>query len=113
LELVAQIGCIPACESQGIGIDTLSGQITVEFMVFFFFLNRLIGSLYGRVVGLSLVSLFGVHIGSATYWKWMDPGAFALIGAASFMGGVTRLTMTVTVIMVSLGTVRFENCTVC
>lgn len=35
------------------------------------------------------------------YWNWMDPGVFALIGAASFFGGVTRLTMAVTVIMVS------------
>ena len=47
-----------------------------------------------------MVSFCGVNIGD-NYWKWMDPGAFALIGAASFMGGVTRLTMTVTVIMVS------------
>ncbi len=29
----------------------------------------------------------------------MDPGAFALIGAGAFMGGVTRLTISVTVIM--------------
>lgn len=66
-----------------------------------FCFDSLIGSLYGRMIGLAMVSLFGVHIGEDTYWKWMDPGAFALIGAASFMGGVTRLTMTVTVIMVS------------
>ena len=62
--------------------------------------NSLIGSLYGRMIGLVMVSFCGVNIGD-NYWKWMDPGAFALIGAASFMGGVTRLTMTVTVIMVS------------
>ena len=30
----------------------------------------------------------------------MDPGAFGLIGAASFFGGVSRLTMSLTVIMV-------------
>ncbi|KAK7115171.1 chloride channel protein C-like isoform X2 [Littorina saxatilis] len=62
----------------------------------------LIGSLYGRMVGLVMVSLFGLHVDKDSYWRWMDPGAFALIGAASFMGGVTRLTMTVTVIMMEL-----------
>lgn len=31
----------------------------------------------------------------------MDPGAFALVGAASFFGGVSRLTMALAVIMVS------------
>ncbi|KAK7492242.1 hypothetical protein BaRGS_00016539 [Batillaria attramentaria] len=62
----------------------------------------LIGGIYGRMVGLGMVSLFGVHTDKTSYWKWMDPGAFALIGAASFFGGVTRLTMAVTVIMMEL-----------
>ncbi|EDV26598.1 uncharacterized protein TRIADDRAFT_54760 [Trichoplax adhaerens] len=59
-----------------------------------------IGALYGRIIGLSLVSLFGVH--QSGYWAWMDPGAFALVGAASFFGGVSRLTMSLTVIMMEI-----------
>ena len=32
-------------------------------------------------------------------WAWIDPGVFALIGAGAFMGGVTRLTVALAVIM--------------
>ena len=32
----------------------------------------------------------------------MDPGAFALLGGVSFFGGVTRLTMSLAVIMVEI-----------
>lgn len=51
-------------------------------------------------MGLAMVSIFGVHRGESI-WAWMDPGAMALIGSASFFGGVSRLTMSLTVIMVS------------
>lgn len=62
-----------------------------------------IGALYGRFVGLILVKIL-MYSGShdPQMWAWIDPGAFALIGAASFFGGVTRLTMAVTVIMMEL-----------
>jgi len=60
----------------------------------------LIGGLYGRILGRIAVDLFGVQNGA--YWQWMDPGAFALLGGASFFGGVTRLTMSLAVIMVEI-----------
>ncbi|KAK3604540.1 hypothetical protein CHS0354_000361 [Potamilus streckersoni] len=62
----------------------------------------LIGSLYGRIIGITMTSMFGIHSEDYGYWAWLDPGAFALIGAASFFGGVTRLTLAVTVIMMEL-----------
>ncbi len=48
-----------------------------------------------------MVDLFGVT-GSDPYWDWVDPGAMAMVGAVSFFGGVTRLTMSLTVIMVEM-----------
>ena len=45
-----------------------------------------------------MVDIFGVH--AEGQWAWMDPGAFALIGAASFFGGIPGLTMSLAAIMV-------------
>ena len=67
---------------------------------------RIVGAIYGRIVGRLMVSMFGIYT-HAEYWEWMDPGAFALIGAASFFGGVTRLTLAVTVIMVCIIQCRY------
>ncbi|XP_072855019.2 chloride channel protein C [Pogona vitticeps] len=59
-----------------------------------------IGALYGRIVGLILISIFGVRTDESG--AWMDPGLFAAIGAASFFSGVSRLTISLTVIMVEI-----------
>ncbi|XP_059164918.1 chloride channel protein C-like [Physella acuta] len=61
----------------------------------------MIGALYGRIIGLIMVDLFGIHLDN-DYLSWMDPGAFALIGSASFFGGVSRLAPAITVIMMEL-----------
>ncbi|XP_025056823.1 chloride channel protein C-like isoform X2 [Alligator sinensis] len=58
------------------------------------------GALYGRIVGLILVSIFGVQTNG--YGAWIDPGLFAAIGAASFVSGVSRLTVSLTVIMIEI-----------
>lgn len=47
-----------------------------------------------------MVDVFGVP--TDPYWSWLDPGAMAMIGAVSFFGGVTRLTVSLTVIMVEM-----------
>ena len=66
---------------------------------FYYHIYSVIGALYGRMVGLAMVDLFGLFVGKS-YWNWIDPGAFALIGSASFFGGVARLAPAITVIMV-------------
>lgn len=69
-------------------------------IVYLFFFCRYIGALYGRIVGLVLVSIFGIQTDESH--AWIDPGLFAAIGAASFFSGVSRLTISLTVIMVCL-----------
>ncbi|XP_077348792.1 chloride channel protein C-like isoform X2 [Lithobates pipiens] len=58
------------------------------------------GALLGRIVGLIMVYMFGVQ--SEEYGKWIDPGLFAAIGSAAYFGGVSRLTISLTVIMVEI-----------
>ena len=60
----------------------------------------IIGGLYGRLLGKATLDIFGVAEDS--YWTWVDQGAFALLGAVSFFAGVTRLTVSLAVIMVEV-----------
>eukprot|EP00051_Salpingoeca_urceolata_P010072 m.122720 g.122720 ORF g.122720 m.122720 type:complete len:922 (+) comp16573_c0_seq4:343-3108(+) len=66
----------------------------------------LIGACYGRMIGM-VASDLATEWGSGPYpagslWAWIDPGVFALIGAGSFFGGVSRLTIALTVIMIEI-----------
>ena len=57
-----------------------------------------------------MVTWFGIFVPQnpdQIVWSWIDPGAMALIGAASFFGGVSRLTMSLTVIMVKISTYHY------
>lgn len=53
----------------------------------------LCGAAYGRFVSKLLVSVIG-------YDRGVHSGTFALIGAASFLGGVVRMTISLTVILI-------------
>ena len=69
----------------------------------------LIGAVLGRLMGLVMVDLFNIDSSADWYtpaadaqWKWVDPGVFAVVGAAGFMGGVTRLTIALAAIMMEV-----------
>jgi chloride channel 7 len=62
----------------------------------------LIGGCYGRIVGKICIDIAGGAYARGTIWAWIDPGVFALIGVGSFFGGVSRLTLSLTVIMIEI-----------
>ena len=64
-----------------------------------------IGSLIGRLTGLMFLDIFVGREGQfapPSPWAWVNPGVFALIGAGAFMGGVTRLTIALVVIIMEM-----------
>ena len=69
------------------------------------FIYRLIGAFYGRSLGIGLTYLYryitGIDIPTDNIWRWIDPGLISVMGAGSMLGGVTRLALASTVIVVS------------
>jgi chloride channel 7 len=53
-----------------------------------------IGAAYGRIVGLILGKVYGS--------QFTDAGIFAIMGTAAFMAGVSRLTVSLTVIVIEI-----------
>lgn len=63
--------------------------------------SLVLGALYGRIVGLLLQYLFPNA-------AWAVPGKYALLGAAAHLGGVVRITISLTVIMMeATGAISF------
>ncbi|MBN3303918.1 CLCN7 protein, partial [Amia calva] len=56
----------------------------------------LIGAAWGRLFGICLAKMPTNDTGKI----WADPGKYALIGAAAQLGGIVRMTLSLTVIMV-------------
>lgn len=53
-----------------------------------------IGAAYGRFVGLGLVQVIG--------GSFKDPGIYAILGTAAFMAGLSRLTVSLCVILIEI-----------
>lgn len=66
---------------------------------------RISGALYGRALGIGAWAIWQSITGEVypthSDWAWLDPGLFAIMGSASLLGGVTRLSLATTVIIVS------------
>ncbi|KAG2489363.1 hypothetical protein HYH03_012193 [Edaphochlamys debaryana] len=67
----------------------------------------MVGAVLGRICGLATVDVaqaLGKHwsVDIVGPWTWIDPGVFALVGAGAFMGGVTRMTVALAVIMIEV-----------
>jgi len=75
------------------------------------------GACVGRLVGLGVLDMsqffgFGdVVFKPPSPWSWMDPGVFALLGAGAFMAGVSRLSLSLAVIVMEVRPHRAPNVT--
>ncbi|XP_055389027.1 H(+)/Cl(-) exchange transporter 3-like [Condylostylus longicornis] len=63
--------------------------------------SLMVGALIGRFVGLVMIKLNSVF-GFVSCHKCLHPGVYAIVGAAAMLGGVTRVTISIVVIMFEL-----------
>ena len=87
--------------------SSLSSGLFVPMLVMGSALGRLVGlMLYDVAVGMGYSEQSLASGGLST--AWVDPGVFALLGAGAFMGGVTRLTVSLAVIVMEMsGEIHF------
>jgi len=106
---------IMACCAAG---SAVSSGLVVPMLLIGACVGRIYGVVFLACIGLPTslsacpsagdVPLPGDVLAPECYWSFVDPGAFALIGAAAFFGGVSRLTIALTVIMIEItNDVRF------
>eukprot|EP01059_Diplonema_ambulator_P031154 TRINITY_DN5651_c0_g1_i2.p1 TRINITY_DN5651_c0_g1~~TRINITY_DN5651_c0_g1_i2.p1 ORF type:complete len:811 (+),score=105.75 TRINITY_DN5651_c0_g1_i2:120-2552(+) len=111
-------GTIRRLFSRGTNREFGSGVLIVHFLLYFSFACYtagmaissgllvpliLMGANMGRFIGHILVE--ATVDGNEVYLlkhQWIDPGVFALIGSAAFVGGVSRLTVSLVIIMLEI-----------
>eukprot|EP01063_Lacrimia_lanifica_P018068 TRINITY_DN25024_c0_g1_i1.p1 TRINITY_DN25024_c0_g1~~TRINITY_DN25024_c0_g1_i1.p1 ORF type:complete len:904 (+),score=328.67 TRINITY_DN25024_c0_g1_i1:42-2753(+) len=96
--------------STAYGVEPPAGTLLCFFLVYFVFAclsagsllssglvvpMLVIGSCYGRAMGM------GVELGGGSA-LWVDGSIFAVLGAAAFFGGVSRLTISLAVIVLEI-----------
>eukprot|EP01006_Ploeotia_vitrea_P028926 TRINITY_DN61566_c0_g1_i1.p1 TRINITY_DN61566_c0_g1~~TRINITY_DN61566_c0_g1_i1.p1 ORF type:complete len:833 (+),score=97.13 TRINITY_DN61566_c0_g1_i1:245-2500(+) len=85
-----------ACYSAG---TSISSGLVVPMLIIGAAMGRFVGLLWGEMWTHAKIEQDGMKCQAV---DWHDPGIFALIGAASFFGGVSRLTVSLTVIMLEI-----------
>ncbi|KAG8235524.1 hypothetical protein J437_LFUL013486 [Ladona fulva] len=68
----------------------------------------LTGAAWGRLIGMGLEFVWPNMARSLVLFGWANPGKYALVGAAAQLGGVVRMTISLTVILIeATGSISF------
>jgi chloride channel 7 len=93
-------------------------QVLVVFCIFYFLMAAvsygmavpgglfvpciIIGASYGRLVGLTVQYVLTANTPSGSTPPLIIPGVYAVLGSASMLGGLTRMTLPITVMMIEI-----------